>query len=197
MSIVGLHRRVPFDKFLNLQLGRNDQGWIQAAFPEWFLPDCVIMKMRKSGEDEILDEYLDTELKAYRLMKPIQGLVIPKFFGLVRYKGQRVIILEHLHGVSASSPEGAMRLEELAALLLPCYRALHQFRVQYEDPNLSNFVLVGGRFMVLDLESAVFDSSDRDLDTRGQEPYGGGEQVGHGRWMKLEAEHMRVEVGKP
>ncbi|EGX97231.1 Protein kinase-like domain [Cordyceps militaris CM01] len=141
------------------------QGWIRALFPEWFLPDCVVMKMRKSGEcEEILDEHFDAELKAYRLMRPIQGLIIPQFFGSVRYKGQRAMILEHVQGILMSSPEGAtLRLSELAALLLPCYRALHPFRVQYDDINLSNFVLVDGRMRVLDLESAVFDSSDRDM----------------------------------
>jgi hypothetical protein len=97
-------------------------------------------------------------------MKPIQGLVIPQFFGRVRYNGRRAMLLERLQGISMSSPEGAtLRLNELAALLLPCYRAMHPFRVQYDDPNLSNFVLVDGRMMVLDLESAVFDSSDHDL----------------------------------
>lgn len=123
------------------------------------------MKMRKSGEyEEILDEYFDAELKAYHLMKPIQGLIIPQFFGRVRYNGRRAMILEHLQGISMSSPEGAtLRLNELAALLQPCYRAMHPFRVQYDDPNLSNFVLVDGRMMVLDLESAVFDSSDHDM----------------------------------
>ena len=146
------------------------QGWIRAIFPEWFLPGYVVMKMRKAGkyeevlDEEILDEDFDTELKAYRLMKPIQGLVIPRFFGCVRYNGRRAMILEHLRGISMSSPEGAtLTLNELAALLLPCYRAMHQFRVQYDDPNLSNFVLVDGRMMVLDLESAVFDSSDHDM----------------------------------
>jgi len=141
------------------------QVWARATFPEWFLPDNAVLKIRKPGqEEEILNEYFDAELKAYRLMKLIRGLIVPKFFGLVRYNGQRAMKLEHLRGVSMSSPEGAkMRLEELAALLLPCYRALYPFRVQYEDSNLSNFVLVDGRIMVLDLESAVFDSSDRDL----------------------------------
>lgn len=56
-----------------------------------------------------------------------------------------------------------MRLDDLAALLLLYYRAMHPFRVQYDDPNLLNFVLVDGRIMVLDLESVIFDSSDRDI----------------------------------
>ncbi len=57
-----------------------------------------------------------------------------------------------------SSPEGAtLRLEELSALLQPCYHALHAFVVHHGDPNLSNFQLVDGKLMVLDLESTVFD----------------------------------------
>ncbi|KAK0753515.1 hypothetical protein B0T18DRAFT_434257 [Schizothecium vesticola] len=141
------------------------QGWIRAIFPEWFLPGYVVMKMRRFGAyKEILDEDFDAELKAYRLMKPIQGLVIPKFFGHVRCNGRRAMILEHLPGIQMSSPEGAtLKMNELAALLLPCFRAMHPFRVQYGDANLSNFVLVDGRMMVWDLEDVEFDSSDYDM----------------------------------
>jgi hypothetical protein len=146
------------------------QGWIRALFPEWFLPGYVVMKMRKAGkydevsDEGILDEDFDTEIKAYRLMKPIQGLVIPQFFGRARYNGRRAMILEHLQGISMVSPEGAtLTPNELAALLLPCFRAMHPFRVLYGDSNLQNFVLVDGRMMVLDLEHVEIDSPDYDL----------------------------------
>ena len=69
----------------------------------------------------------------------------------------KALILKHLEGVSLSSPEGAtLSLEELSTLLQPCYQALHAFDMHHDNPNLSNFQLVNGGFMVLDLESAVF-----------------------------------------
>jgi hypothetical protein len=137
------------------------QSWIRATFPEWFLPSNVVLKQQRRGEEqEIMEELFDTEVKAYAQLKPLQGLVIPTSYGRLRYNGTRALVLEHLGGVSLSSPEGAtLRLEELSALLQPCYRVLHAFGVHYDDPNLSNFQLVNGKVMVLDLESAVFDLS--------------------------------------
>ncbi|KAK4156608.1 lipopolysaccharide core heptose(II) kinase RfaY [Chaetomidium leptoderma] len=140
------------------------QSRAQTVFPEWFLPDHVILKTQKPGEEkEIMEEYFDIEIKAYTRLKPLQGVVIPRFYGCVRYNGTRAMILEHLGGISLASPEGAMlRLEELSTLLQPCFRALHAFDVHQDDSNLSNFQLVDGRIMVLDLESAVFHYSADD-----------------------------------
>ncbi|KXX81130.1 Lipopolysaccharide core heptose(II) kinase RfaY [Madurella mycetomatis] len=137
------------------------QSWVQAVLPEWFLPNHVVLKKQKEGEEEmIMEELFDTEVKAYGRLKPLQGVVIPTCYGRLHYNGTRALILEYLGGVSLSSPEGAtLRLEELSTLLQPCYRALHAFGVHHDDPNLSNFQLVNGKIMVLDLESAVFDFS--------------------------------------
>jgi hypothetical protein len=133
------------------------QSWVHAAFREWFLPDQVVLKMQKSGEEEIVEELFDIEMKAYGRLQPLQGVIIPRFYGTLRYNGTRAMLLERLGGISMSSPEGAtMRLEELSALLQPCYRAIHAFDVAVDDTNLSNFQLVDGRMMMMDLESAVF-----------------------------------------
>jgi hypothetical protein len=128
------------------------------VFPEWFLPDRVVLKMQKPGKDqEIMEEYYDTEAKAYQRLRPLQGAIIPRFYGLLRYNGTRAMLLEYLGGISLSAPEGAtMTLEELSSLLQPCYRALHAFGVHQDDDNLSNFQLVDGKIKVLDPESAVF-----------------------------------------
>jgi RIO-like serine/threonine protein kinase len=141
------------------------QSWIQTTFPEWFLPNRVVLKEQKEGEGEmIMAELFDTEFKAYDRLKPLQGVVIPTCFGLLYYNGTRALIVDYLEGVSLSSPEGAtLRVEELSTLLQPCYRALHAFGVHHDDPNLSNLLLAGdGKILVLDLESAVFDLSADD-----------------------------------
>ncbi|KAK3356300.1 hypothetical protein B0T25DRAFT_474174 [Lasiosphaeria hispida] len=140
------------------------QSWARTALPEWFLPDHVVLKQQKQGEEEIImAELFDTEVKAYGRLKPLQGVVIPTCYGRLHYNGTRALILEYLKGVSLSSPEGAtLRLEELSTMLQPCYRALHAFDVHHDDPNLSNFQLVNGKIMVLDLESAVFGLSAND-----------------------------------
>jgi hypothetical protein len=104
-----------------------------------------------------MEEYFDTEVKAYQRLNPLQGATIPKFYGLLRYNVTKAMLLEYLGGISLSAPEGAtMTLEELSSLLQPCYRALDAFGVHQDDANLSNFQLVDGKIKVLDLESAVF-----------------------------------------
>ncbi len=113
--------------------------------------------MQKSGDKEIVEELFDIKIKAYGRLQPLQGVTIPTFYGTLRYNGMRPMLLERLGGISMSSPEAAtLRLEELSALLQPCYRAIDAFHVAVDDTNLSNFQLVDGRVMMMDLESAVF-----------------------------------------
>lgn len=120
------------------------QSWVQAVFPEWFLPDRAVQKTQKPSEDqEIMQEYFDAEVKAYQRLNPLQGAIIPKFYSLLRYNETKAMLLEYLGGISLSAPEGAtMTLEELSSLLQPCYRALHAFNVHQDDANLSNFQLL-------------------------------------------------------
>ncbi|KAK4156995.1 lipopolysaccharide core heptose(II) kinase RfaY [Chaetomidium leptoderma] len=141
------------------------QSWARRIFPEWFLPDHIVLKSQKQGVDELEEKGLfDTEVKAYSRLKPLQGVVIPKFYGLCYHGGARALILEHLPGVSLLSPEGStLTLEELSALLQPAYRALQAFGVQHDDPHMGNFQLVDGRMMVLDLERVAFDLSEDDM----------------------------------
>ena len=148
-------------KFLTSAIGflpAFAKSWVQTALPEWFLPDQVVLKSQKNGDRKIVEEDFDTEVRAYRHLKPLQGVLIPKFYGLLRYNGTQAMLLDYLKGIRLSDPEGAtMTLEELSDLLQPCYRALHAFGVHQDDANLSNFQLVDGRLMVMDLESVVLD----------------------------------------
>ncbi len=144
------------------------QSWVHNTFREWFLPDQVVLKMQKSGKEDVVEELFDIELKAYDRLQPPQGVTIPRFYGTLRYNGTRGMLLERLGGISMSSLDGAtLRLEELSALLQPCYQAIHAFGGAVDDTNLSNFQLVDGRIMMMDLESAVFcytaDQRDRYL----------------------------------
>lgn len=78
--------------------------------------------------------------------------------------GTRGLILEHIGGVSLSSPEGAtLRLEELPALLEPCYRTFGALGACHGDSNLSNFQFVDGKIIVLDLEDVEFGLCGDDL----------------------------------
>jgi hypothetical protein len=148
---------------VSILLPTRAQSWTRTTFPEWFLPSRVVIKQQKPGEAEIAQEYFDTERAAYTRLKPLQGVVIPRMYGSLHYHGTRALMLDYLDGVSLPTPEGGtLELEELSALLQGCYRALDAFGVQQDDSNLSNFLLVGGTMMVLDLESAVFHYSADD-----------------------------------
>ncbi|KAK4235943.1 lipopolysaccharide core heptose(II) kinase RfaY [Achaetomium macrosporum] len=113
------------------------RSWFNAILPEWFLPDHLVLKTQKQGEEaSVLKRLFDTEVKAYDRLRPPQGVVIPKW--------------------------ATLKLEELSALLQPCYRAVHAFKVQDDDPQLGNFQLVDGKIMVLDFERVMFDLSEDD-----------------------------------
>lgn len=142
------------------------QAWVKTVFIEWFLPDHVVLKLQKQGDEEaVMAELFDTEAKVYDQLKPLQGVVVPRCYGQLQYNGSRALMLEHLGGVSLVSPEGAtLTLQELSDLLQPCYRALHAFGVHHDDPQLGNFQLVDGRIMALDFERAALDLSADDRD---------------------------------
>ena len=126
----------------------------------------MVLKQQKQRDipKEIAEELFDTEVNAYDRLKPLQGLVIPTCYGRVSCNGARALILEHIGGISMSSPEGAtFRLDELPPLFQPCYRAFHALGAYHGDANLSNFHLVNGKIMALDLESVVFELSMDEL----------------------------------
>jgi hypothetical protein len=103
------------------------QSWARRIFPEWFLPDRIVLKSQKQGGDELIErELFDTEVTAYNRLKPLQGVVVPNCYGLCYYRGMRALLLEHLPGVSLASPEGStLTLEQSRS----CYsHATEQYR---------------------------------------------------------------------
>ncbi|KAL2163216.1 hypothetical protein VTH06DRAFT_5272 [Thermothelomyces fergusii] len=141
------------------------QSWVRALLPEWFLPSRVVLKAEKEGNEwkDCSAQLFDNEVRAYNRVKPLQGTVVPKCYGVARYNGRRALVLERLGGVSLASPQGAtLTLDELAALMQPCHRAIHAFRIHHSDPHPSNYQLVDGRLMILDLEIIEWDRPDED-----------------------------------
>jgi len=137
---------------------------IKSAFPEWFLPQNLIIKREKMDKEVVIaKELFDTEMEAYERLKDIQGLVVPICYGQVCCNGRRALVLQDVGGVSLAEPAGAiLDLEELSRLLQESCHALHDFGVHQSDFKCGNFRLVGSRLMVLDLEMAEFDLPDDD-----------------------------------
>ncbi|KAK0633873.1 hypothetical protein B0T14DRAFT_533966 [Immersiella caudata] len=77
------------------------QAWMRTAFVEWLLPNHAVLKMRKQGgEGAIVTELFETEAKVYDQLKPLQGVVVPRCYGQLRYNGSGALMLEHLGGIS-------------------------------------------------------------------------------------------------
>lgn len=99
-------------------------------------------------------------MRAYKQLKPLQGIVVPICYGQTQYKGARTLILQDVGGVSLAEPPGAiLEFDKLSQLLQECFRALHSLGVNPEDPQLENFILADGRIIAVDLEIVTFDKS--------------------------------------
>jgi hypothetical protein len=87
------------------------RSWVRSAFPEWFLPEKIVLKKQKSGwEDE-----LDTEKATYEKLRCLQGLVIPTCYGQLQYEGSRALVLSDIGGACVAEP-GVERTRRSAAL---------------------------------------------------------------------------------
>lgn len=160
----------PLQQFIHRVVGFVPQlvrPYVKRLFPEWFLPTNIILKTERQGKEEEHgdpDELMDTEIQAYEKLKPLQGVVVPIYYGEVRYNGFRSIILQDVGGASLREPAGMLlEFEELARLLEECYVALFSFGVRLEDTQLGNFILVDGKAMVIDLEMVTFDNPEERL----------------------------------
>ncbi|KAI1200279.1 hypothetical protein F5X97DRAFT_321504 [Nemania serpens] len=77
---------------------------IRTIFPEWFLPHSLTIKpQRKEGQ-----ELFETERRAYRPLKAVQSILVPKLCGQVKHNRTGWLSVEDLGGVSLASPEGAL-----------------------------------------------------------------------------------------
>lgn len=93
-------------------------------------------------------------------LKPLQGVVVSRCYGLARYNGMRYILLQDIGGTSLAEPAGlTLDLEELSRLLQDCHRKFQDNGVHQEDPQLSNFRLIGDRVVALDFEMVAFNRS--------------------------------------
>jgi hypothetical protein len=86
------------------------QAWVRSVFIERLLPEQVVVKIQKQCDDRNEEEFIanlfDTEAKVQDQLKPLQGVVVPRCYGQLRYNGSKPLMLEHLGGVSLLSTEG-------------------------------------------------------------------------------------------
>ncbi|KAF5584147.1 hypothetical protein FPANT_7959 [Fusarium pseudoanthophilum] len=145
-------------------LSKVTGSWLHTKFPEWFLPDKIVLKRQK----ENWEEEFDHEIVAYNRLRPIQGLTIPRLYGTIQYANTRALILSDIGGSSLSTPDGAVLDEQdLEPLLHQALTSLNQYGVCHDDTKLDNFHLVADegkdKIMIVDLESADFDQTEEEL----------------------------------
>ncbi|KAF4957889.1 hypothetical protein FGADI_2718 [Fusarium gaditjirri] len=138
--------------------------WLQSKFPEWFLPDKIVLKRQK----ENWEEEFDHEIVAYNRLRPLQGLTIPKLYGMVQYANTRALILSDIGGSCIATPGGAVLTEQdIEPLFHQALTSLNEYGICHDDTKLDNFHLVTDdgkdKIMIVDLESADFDQTEEEL----------------------------------
>ncbi|KAK5662930.1 hypothetical protein OQA88_6342 [Cercophora sp. LCS_1] len=125
------------------------QTWFESSFPEWTLPPQLILKKQKKN----WEEEFEAEKAAYAKLRPLQGTVVPKLFGELRYDNTRALLMSDIGGVCLAAPEGGMlELDEFRRLIRQALTAPSRFGVLQDDTKLDNFHLTDGKVMVVDLE---------------------------------------------
>jgi hypothetical protein len=114
---------------------------VEARWPEWFLPDHIIMKREKPG----WEEEFDTEVDIYGTLAPLGGRVVPKLDGVRR----RALILSDIDGFPLGEPEvGSLPLDRVEGMMKDAFQALADAGVGHGDPKLDNMHVVGDKIML-------------------------------------------------
>lgn len=125
------------------------QAWFESAFPEWTLPSQLILKKQKKN----WQEEFDAEKAAYAKLRPLQGTVVPRFFGELQFDNTIALLMSDIGNVCLAAPEGGMlELDEFRRLVRQALTALSRFGVLQDDTKLDNFHLTNGSVMVVDFE---------------------------------------------
>jgi hypothetical protein len=132
--------------------------WFELGFPEWFLPNIVVIKMEKGWSEEF-----DIEKIAYDLLKPVQGIRVPKHYGELVCNGTRARLLSVLGGQCIAKPERALlAAAELEPRLFELLTALAEHGVVQDDVKLDNFLVHCNNVQAVDFETVNLNLSELD-----------------------------------
>ena len=115
--------------------------------PGLFLPKQLILKKKKRD----WDEEFDNEKAKYELLKALQGDVIPICYGEVKYEGERALLLSYVDGVSLYDITD-LPIDEVQRMIEDAFWPLQEYGVVPNDTKLDNFILVGDKLVIIDLE---------------------------------------------
>ena len=89
----------------------------------------------------------------YQKLQPLQGHIIPIYYGEVECDGLPAIILEDVKGKLPGQEKPFLPPEEFRRRLEVAYDALRSFGVMVEDFKLANNLLLADKVVLVDLES--------------------------------------------
>lgn len=108
-----------------------------------------MLKVCKDG----WDQEFEIEKSAYNTWKSLQGIRILRYFGELKYKGTKAILLSNIGGACVGEPVGALLdKEEFRRLIKDTLSDLAQFGALPDDTRLENFHIVGDKMMAVDFE---------------------------------------------
>ncbi|KAK1766931.1 hypothetical protein QBC33DRAFT_540680 [Phialemonium atrogriseum] len=92
----------------------------------------------------------------YAKLRDLQGVVLPKYYGQVTWAdGTPALLFSDIGGNALCEPAAAEISEDrLRELLTNAYDTMAFYNIAHTDAKLDNFILVGDRIMVVDLEMA-------------------------------------------
>lgn len=127
---------------------------VKKYVPGPFLPAQVaVKKLQKNRESHI--RLFDNEHKMYCRLQPLQGKIIPFFYGEGTCEGKRALVLSVIDGVIAMEQEiPRLSVEEFRSKIKVAADAMKPYGVVYGDAKLDNVLIVGDRVMFVDLEWA-------------------------------------------
>ncbi len=134
---------------LSLLLLLPFQGVIRRLWPVYFLPDTIVLKKHKPD----WDHYYRREQDTYKKLEPLQGRVVPIYYGEGWCGETRVLVLFDVGGVMACEQTmPRMGLGEFRRRLRVAIEELGHFCMVQDDMKLDNVILVQDRIVFVDLE---------------------------------------------
>ncbi len=125
------------------------QAFARTVWPAFFLPDVVVVKKLKPDWD---DEF-KTEKYMYKKLEPLQGHMIPIYYGEGQCEGTRALILSEVRGINAIEQENpCLHHREFARRLTVACGEMARYGLVSDDPCLWNLILVEDRIVFVDLE---------------------------------------------
>jgi hypothetical protein len=119
-------------------------------FPALFLPETVIVKgLKPDWHDEF-----NHEIQMYDRLKPIQGVVVPRYYGVATVEeGKRALVLSDIGGRQLAKVSYAdISFDELKGMVKSAVAAIFRLGIFPADANLVNCHVVGQRVMIVDHE---------------------------------------------